>query len=39
MDQKLEHESYPNSQWMHTVRDLITDEKKSKWNNTVSSMA
>lgn len=27
MDQKLEHESYPNSQWMHTVRDLITDER------------
>lgn len=27
MGQKLEHESYPNSQWMHTVRDLITDER------------
>lgn len=27
MDQKLEHESYPKSQWMYTVSDLITDER------------
>ena len=27
MDQKLEHKSYPNSQWMYTVSDLITVER------------